>query len=76
MLAKANPLEEHHFRTAVSSLGCPSTRETLTDWSESCKGQKDGALGLARIGLIFTSSQEGTRHAPCGWGAWASGIWW
>jgi len=41
LLAKANPLQEHHVRTAASSLGIHSTRKTLTDRSKSCKGQKD-----------------------------------
>ena len=42
LLAKANPLQNHHIRTAASSMGLPSTRKTLTDWSKSCRGQKGG----------------------------------
>ena len=46
--AKAKPLQNHHIRSAVSSLQLPSTRKTLTDWSKSCKGKKDG-WGLETI---------------------------
>lgn len=48
LLAKANPLQHHHIRTAASSVGLPSTRKSLTDWSDSCRGQK-GGWGLEHI---------------------------
>ena len=48
MLGKANPLQDDHLRTAVSSMGLTSTRKTLTEWRESCRGQKDG-WGLEHI---------------------------
>ena len=48
VLGKASPLPDDHLRIAVSSMGLTSTRRTLTDWRESCRGQKDG-WGLEHI---------------------------
>lgn len=45
--AKVNPLQ-NHIRTPASSVGLSSTRKSLTDWSEPCRGQKDG-WGLEHI---------------------------
>ena len=47
VLGKANPLQDDHLRTAVSSMGVTSTKKTLTEWRESCRGQ-DG-WGLEHI---------------------------
>ena len=41
VLAKVNPPQDH-IRTAEPTVGLPSTRETLPDWSNSCTVQNDG----------------------------------
>ena len=33
---------QDHIRTAEPTVGLPRTRKTLTEWSKSCRVQKDG----------------------------------
>ena len=47
LLLKVNPAQEH-IRPAACYVGLPSTRKALTEWCESCRGQKDG-WGLEQI---------------------------
>lgn len=47
LLLKVTPAQER-IRPAACNLGLPSTRQALTEWRESCRGQKDG-WGLEHI---------------------------
>ena len=47
LLVNVNPPQDHP-RTAATSMGLPNTIQTLTDWSKSCRGQKDG-WGLEHV---------------------------
>lgn len=47
LLAKLNPPQDH-IRRAGSRKGLPSTGKSLTEWSESCRGQR-GGWGLEHI---------------------------
>jgi len=47
LLAKAKPLLDYIW-TVASSLGLPSTRKTLTDWSKSYRDQ-NYSWGLEHI---------------------------
>ena len=47
LLLQVNPAQER-IRPAACNLGLPSTRKALTEWRESCRGQKDG-WGLEHI---------------------------